>query len=88
MTAEKDVQVARKGGRGRGNLGNARKKTFFGGGRSTLKPIDSLVNSYFMFPDRFYTLLADYGKDSVDKLDQREKQLIEMQKRQQAELMR
>jgi len=37
---------------------------------------------------RFYTLLADYGKDSVDKLDQREKQLIEMQKRQQAELMR
>ena len=41
-----------------------------------------------MFPDRFYTLLADYGKDSVDKLDQREKQLIEMQKRQQAELMR
>ena len=38
--------------------------------------------------DRFYTLLADYGKDSVDKLDQREKQLIEMQKRQQAELMR
>ena len=42
----------------------------------------------FLFPDRFYTLLADYGKDSVDKLDQREKQLIEMQKRQQAELMR
>ena len=41
-----------------------------------------------MFLDRFYTLLADYGKDSVDKLDQREKQLIEMQKRQQAELMR
>ena len=30
MTAEKDVQVARKKGRGgRGNLGNARKKTFF-----------------------------------------------------------
>ena len=30
--AEKDVQVARKRGRGRGgrgNLGNARKKTFF-----------------------------------------------------------
>ena len=32
--------------------------------------------------------MADYGKGSVDKLDQREKQLIEMQKRQQAELMR
>ena len=31
MTAEKDVQVARKKGRGggRGNSGNARKKTFF-----------------------------------------------------------
>ena len=28
MTAEKDVQVARKKG-GVGNLGNARKKTFF-----------------------------------------------------------
>ena len=37
---------------------------------------------------RFYTLLADYGKESVDKLDQREKQLIQMQKLQQAELMR
>ena len=31
LTAEKDVQVARNGGRGGGggNLGNARKKTFF-----------------------------------------------------------
>ena len=29
MTAEKDVQVARNKGRGGGNLGNARKKTFF-----------------------------------------------------------
>jgi len=37
---------------------------------------------------RFYTLLVDYGKDSVDKLDQREKQLLEMQKKQQSELMR
>lgn len=37
---------------------------------------------------RFYTLLVDYGKDGVDKLDQREKQLLEMQKRQQAEMMR
>jgi hypothetical protein len=37
---------------------------------------------------RFYTLLVDYGKDSVDKLDQREKQLLEMQKKQQSEMMR
>ena len=29
MTAEKDVQVARNGGRGGGNSGNTRKKTFF-----------------------------------------------------------
>ena len=30
LTAEKDVQVARNGGRGgRGNSGNAQKKTFF-----------------------------------------------------------
>ena len=29
MTAEKDVQVAQKKGRGRGNLGNARKKHSF-----------------------------------------------------------
>jgi len=37
---------------------------------------------------RFFTLLSDYGKDSVDKLDQREKQLLEMQRKQQAELIR
>ena len=37
---------------------------------------------------RFYRLLVDYGKDSIDRLDQRERQLIEMQKKQQAELIR
>jgi len=37
---------------------------------------------------RFYTLLQDYGKTSVDKLEEREKQLLEVQKRQQAELIR
>ena len=46
------------------------------------------VPPFLRSPARFYQLLADYGKGSVDKLDQREKQLIEMQKRQQAELMR
>jgi len=37
---------------------------------------------------RFYQLLVDYGKDSIDRLDQRERQLMEMQRRQQAELIR
>ena len=37
---------------------------------------------------RFYRLLVDYGKDSIDRLDQREKQLMEMQRKQQAELIR
>ena len=37
---------------------------------------------------RFYTLLVDYGKDSIDRLDQRERQLMEMKRRQQAELIR
>jgi len=37
---------------------------------------------------RFHQLLVDYGKDSIDRLDQRERQLMEMQRRQQAELIR
>ena len=37
---------------------------------------------------RFYQLLVDYGKDSIDRLDQRERQLMEMQRRAQAELIR
>jgi len=37
---------------------------------------------------RFYNLLQDYGKSSVEKLEEREKQLIELQKKQQAELIR
>jgi hypothetical protein len=32
--------------------------------------------------------LKDYGKSSVEKLEEREKQLIEIQKKQQAELIR
>ena len=35
---------------------------------------------------KFFSLLQDYGKDSVDK-DQREKQLLDMQRKQQAELI-
>ena len=37
---------------------------------------------------RFYQLLIDYGKESIDSLDQREKQLMENQRRAQAELIR
>ena len=37
---------------------------------------------------RFYTLLSDYGKESIDRLEQRDKQLMEMQRKAQAELIR
>ena len=37
---------------------------------------------------RFYQLLTDYGKDSIDRLEQRDKQLMEMQRKAQAELIR
>ena len=37
---------------------------------------------------RFYTLLMDYGKESIDSLDQRDKQLMESQRRAQAALIR
>ena len=37
---------------------------------------------------KFWTLLKDYGKDSVERLEEREKQLAEMQRRQQVELLR
>ena len=37
---------------------------------------------------RFYQLLSDYGKDSIDRLEQRDKQLMEMQRKAQAELIR
>eukprot|EP00092_Neocalanus_flemingeri_P024412 GFUD01026468.1.p1 GENE.GFUD01026468.1~~GFUD01026468.1.p1 ORF type:complete len:1011 (+),score=220.73 GFUD01026468.1:495-3527(+) len=38
--------------------------------------------------ERFYQLLSDYGKESIDRLDQRERQLMETQRKQQAELIR
>ena len=37
---------------------------------------------------RFYQLLLDYGKESIDSLDQRDRQLCEMQRKAQAELIR
>ena len=37
---------------------------------------------------RFFTLLSDYGKESIDRLEQRDKQLMEMQRKAQAELIR
>ena len=37
---------------------------------------------------KFYDLLRDYGKSSVEKLEQREKELLETRKRQQSELLR
>lgn len=37
---------------------------------------------------KFWTLIQDYGKSSLDKLEEREKQLMEQQKRQQSELLR
>ena len=49
MTAEKDVQVARKKGRGGGggNLGNARKKTFiFKGGLPLGKPVPTNLDEF------------------------------------------
>ncbi|XP_023324300.1 dual specificity protein phosphatase 23 [Eurytemora carolleeae] len=37
---------------------------------------------------RFFTLLQDYGKSSLENLEKREKDLLEKEKRQQAELIR
>ena len=37
---------------------------------------------------RFYQLLLDYGKESIDSLEQMDKQLMESQRRAQAELIR
>ena len=69
MTAEKDVQVARKKGRGRGNLGNARKKTFIfkGGLPLSLTDASSLQTILFNSDDllrrsRLCFLLGDRGR--------------------------
>ena len=37
---------------------------------------------------RFYQLLVDYGKESIDSLEKMDKQLMESQRRAQAELIR
>ena len=37
---------------------------------------------------RFYQLLLDYGKESIDSLEKMDKQLMESQRRAQAELIR
>ena len=52
LTTEKDVQVARNGGRGggRGNSGNARKKTFIFAGGVPLGPI----TPWFFFRSKLF----------------------------------